>query len=67
MLSFLTILLLSMRILLKNHDILNVHKAKIESLNEERTKCLEKIQFLESKHHYLLERNSVLTQEIENF
>ena len=58
---------MSMRILLKNHDILNVHKAKIESLNEEKTKCLEKIQFLESKHHSLLERNSVLTQEIENF
>ena len=50
---------------MKNHDILDGHKAKIELLNEKKTNYLEKIRFLESKHHSLLKRNHVLTQEIE--
>ena len=50
---------------LKNHDILDGHKAKIELLNEKKTNYLEKIRFLESKHHSLLKRNHVLTQDIE--
>ena len=50
---------------MKNHDILDANKAKIELLNEKKTNYLEKIRFLESKHHSLLKRNNVLTQEIE--
>ena len=35
-------------------------------LNVENTNLLEKIRFLESKHHSLLEKNDALTQEIKN-
>ena len=49
---------------LRNHDSLDSHKVKIELLNEEVTNHFEKIWFLKSKHHYLLERNNVLTQEM---
>ena len=51
---------------LKNRDILDAQKAKIDLLNEERTNFLENIQFLEFEHSALLDRNNVLTQEIEN-
>ena len=51
---------------MKDHDILEAHKNKIDMLNVEKTNSLEKIGFLESKHHSLLEKNNVLTQEIKN-
>ena len=35
-------------------------------LNAEKTNLLEKIRFLESEHHSLIEKNNVLTQEIKN-
>lgn len=38
---------------------------KFELLSEEMTNYLEEIQFLESKHLSLLDKNNVLTQEIE--
>ena len=46
---------------LKDHNILKVQKNKIDMLNVENTNLLEKIRFLESKHHSLLEKNNVLT------
>ena len=51
---------------LKNRDILDAQKVKIDLLNEETTNFLENIQFLEFEHSALLDRNNVLTQEIEN-
>lgn len=39
---------------LRDHDTLEAHKTKIDMLKEERTNLLEKIRFLESKHHSLL-------------
>ena len=50
---------------MKNNDILDAHKNKIDVFNAEKTNLLEKIRFLESKHHSLLENNNVLTQEIK--
>ena len=52
---------------LKDHDILEAHKTKIDMLNVERTNLLEKkkIRFLEFEHHYFLEKNNALTQEMK--
>ena len=41
------------------------HKAKIDSLVEEKKNFLEKIRFLESEHNSLIERNCVFSQEVE--
>ena len=51
---------------LKDHDILEGHKNKIDMLNIEKTNLHEKIRFLKSEHHSLLEKNNVLTQEIKS-
>ena len=51
---------------LKDHDILEAHRNKIDMLNVDKTNLLEKIRFLESKHHCFLEKNNALTQEIRN-
>ena len=51
---------------MKDHNILEAHKNKINLLNVEKTNLLEKIRFIESKHHSLLEKNNALTQEIKN-
>ena len=50
---------------MKNLDVVDAHKAKIDELNEEKKNFIEKIQFLQSQHHSLLKRNNVLSQEIE--
>ena len=49
-----------------NHEILNANKNKIDVLNAENSNLLEKIRFLKSKHHSLLEKNNVPTQQIKN-
>ena len=46
---------------MKNNDILEAHKNKINVLNVEKTNFLEKFRFLESEHHSLLEKNNALT------
>ena len=47
---------------LKDHDIIEAHKTKIDMLNEEMSNLLEKKKrFLESKHHYLLARTNAPT------
>ena len=48
---------------LRDHDILEAHKSKIDVIKEERTNLLEKkkIRFLEFEHHSLLEKNNVFT------
>ena len=51
---------------MKNHEVLYAHKNKIDVLNARKTNLLEKIRFLESEHHSLLEKNNALTQEIKN-
>ena len=52
---------------MKNHDVLEAHKNKIDVLSVEKTNLLEKKnRFLESKHYSLLEKNNALTQEIKN-
>ena len=51
---------------LKDHDILEAHKNKINMLNVENTNLLMKIRFIESKHHSLIEKNNALIQEIKN-
>ena len=51
---------------MKNNDIHEAHKNKIDVLNVGKTNFLEKIRFLESEHHSLLEKNNTLTQEIKN-
>ena len=51
---------------MKDHDILVTYKNKIDMFNVEKTNLLEKIKFLESNHHSLLEKNNVLTQGIKN-
>ena len=49
-----------------NHEILNANKNKIDVLNAENSNLLEKIRFLKSEHHSLLEKNNVPTQQIKN-
>ena len=49
---------------MKNNDILEAHKNKIDVLDVENTNLLKKVRFLESKHHSLLEKNNAFTQEI---
>ena len=51
---------------MKNHNILEAHKNKINMLNVKKTNLLEKIRFLESEHYSLLENNNALTQEIKS-
>ena len=51
---------------MKNNVILKAHKNKIDVSNVKTTNSLEKIRFLESKHHSLLEKNNALIQEIKN-
>ena len=51
---------------MKNNDILDAHKNKIDVLNAEKTNLLEKVRFLEFEHRSLLEKNNPLTQEINN-
>ena len=51
---------------MKNYDILETHKNKIDMLNVEKISLLEKIRFLEFEHHSLLEKNNALTQKIKN-
>ena len=51
---------------MKNNDILDAHKNKIDVLTAKKTSLFEKIKFLESKHHCFLEKNNALTQEIKN-
>ncbi|RVW88755.1 hypothetical protein CK203_034703 [Vitis vinifera] len=46
---------------MKDHDILEAHKNKIDMLNVEKTNLLEKIRFLESEHHSLFEKNNALS------
>ena len=47
---------------LRDHDILEAHKSKIDVIKEERTNLLEKKNgFLEFEHHSLLEKNNVFT------
>ena len=45
---------------MKDHNILEAHKNKINLLNVEKTNLLEKFRFLESEHHSLLEGNNLL-------
>ena len=47
---------------MKNHEVLDAHKNKIDVLNAKKTNLLEKIRFLEFEHHSILEKNNVLTQ-----
>ena len=49
---------------LRDHDILEAHKFKIDVLKEERTNLLEK--FFESEQHFFLDKNNALTQELKN-
>ncbi|KAL6335690.1 hypothetical protein AAG906_032881 [Vitis piasezkii] len=51
---------------MKNNVILKAHKNKIDVFNVKKTNSLEKIRFLESKHHSFLEKNNALAQEIKN-
>ncbi|KAL6349858.1 hypothetical protein AAG906_001745 [Vitis piasezkii] len=51
---------------MKDYDILETHKNKIDMLDVEKISLLEKIRFLEFEHHSLLEKNNVLTQKIKN-
>ena len=51
---------------MKDHNILEAHKNKINLLNVEKTNFLEKIRLLEFEHHSLLEKNNALNQEIKN-
>ena len=51
---------------MKNNDILDAHKNKIDVLTSKKTSLFEKIKFLESQHHCFLEKNNALTQEIKN-
>ena len=53
---------------LRDLDILEAHKTKIGVLKEEKTNFLEKkkIRFLKSEHHFLLEKNNALTQEMKS-
>ena len=63
-LYFFIILLLSMKLIksyMKNHEILDAHKNKIDVLNVEKSNLVEKIRFLEFEHHSLLEKNNALT------
>ena len=46
---------------MKDHDILEAHKNKIDMLNVEKTNLLEKIRFLESEQHSLFEKNNALS------
>ena len=46
---------------LKDYDILDAYKNKIDMLNVEKTNLLEKIRFLKFEHHSLLEKNNALT------
>ena len=45
---------------MKKNDILDAHKNKIDVLSAEKTNLLNKTRFLESEHHFLLEKNNVL-------
>ena len=51
---------------MKDYDILETHKNKIDMLNVEKISLVEKIRFLEFEHHSLLEKNNALTQKIKN-
>ena len=51
---------------MKNYDVLEAHKNKIDVLNVEKSNLIEKIRFLESKHHSLLEKHNFVTEEIKN-
>ena len=51
---------------MKNHEVLNAYKNKIDVLNAEKTNLVEKIRFLEYGHHSFLENNNALTWEIKN-
>ena len=51
----------SIKSYMKNHEILNAHKNKIDVLNDENTNLFEKIRFLKLEHHSLLQKNNVLT------
>ena len=51
----------SIKSYMKNHEILNAHKNKIDVLNDENTNLFEKIRFIELEHHSLLQKNNVLT------
>ena len=49
---------------LRNHGILDAHKAKIEFLDKKKANHLKKIWFLKFEHYSLLEKKKVITQEI---
>ena len=51
---------------MKNYDVLEAHKNKIDVFNVEKSNLIEKIRFLESKHHSLLEKHNFVTEEIKN-
>ena len=51
---------------MKNHEVLNAHKNKIDVLNAKKTNLVEKIRFLEYGHHSFLENNNAFTREIKN-
>ena len=46
---------------LKDLDILEAYKTKIDMLNVEKTNLLDKIRFFYSEHRSFLEKNNVLT------
>ena len=50
---------------MKNNDILESHKNKIDVLDVEKTNLIKKVRFFESERHSLLEKNNALTQEIK--
>ena len=54
------------KIYMKDHDIFEGRKNKIDMLNVKKINLLENIRFLESEHHSLFEKNNSLTQEIKN-
>ena len=51
---------------MKNHEILDANKNKINVLNAKNSNLLKKIIFLKSEHHSFLEKNNVPTQQIKN-
>ena len=48
---------------MKDHDILEAHKNKIYMLNVEKTNLLEKVRFLKSEYHSLLEKNNAHSRD----
>ena len=45
---------------MKNNDVLEAHKNKIDVLNVERINLLEKVRFLESEHYSLIDMKRIM-------